>query len=385
MVASIVRHRRLALAVFMTLACAAGLLALAAHRHVAPVAAAAPPAVKQAAAESVLVVRHASGHDTLWLVSPVDGSATAAGELPGRAGTASVSPAGSVAYLPENGAPRIWIGYGPLAPRTVSLSGAGVRRVDAFTWVDGDRLLVSGVKKGQANPYRDRLFLVDLTSGKTRAFRDLSGAEPSAAPAVGKVAYVRFKLVSAATRTKPAVYRESLKVLSVDRGGAGRTVWTDEYELPADHRAFSRPQIAPHGDWFLTGETGSDVRVTYAVRDSDGMPLLTVFTPAVQAGAGWDAAGARTAFAGSLTDPGDGNACVWVYDVVSGALTRSPQGLLPEQMIGDVAWSPSGLLALGGFVATGSPAVRHVYVLSAADLATVKTVAAGELPVWVQR
>jgi hypothetical protein len=166
-------------------------------------------------------------------------------------------------------------------------------------------------------------------------------------------------------------------------GGAGRTVWTDQYELPADHRAFSRPQISPHGDWFLTGETGSDVRVTYAVRDSEGMPLLTVFTPAVQAGAGWDAAGTRTAFAGEL--PGDGNACVWVYDVASGALTRSPKGLLPEQMIGDVAWSPSGLLALGGFVATGSPAVRHVYVLSAADLGTLRTVVAGELPVWVQR
>jgi hypothetical protein len=384
MLAPVFRHRRVALAVFMMLACVAGLFALATRRHVAPVAAA-PPAVRQAGAESVLVVRHASGHDTLWLVSPVDGTAAAAGELPGRAGAASTSPAGSVAYLPADGAPRIWIGYGPLAPRTVSLSGAGVRRVDALTWVDSDRLLVSGVKKGQADPYRDRLFLVDLTTGRTRAFRDLSGAEPSAATAVGKVAYVRFKLISAGTRSRPAVYRESLKVLSMDHGAAGRTVWTDQYELPADHRAFSRPQIAPHGDWFLTGETGSDVRVTYAVRDSDGMPLLTVFTPALQAGAGWDAAGTRTAFAGSLTDPGDGGACVWVYDGISGALTRSPQGLLPEQMIGDVAWSPSGLLALGGFVATGSPAVRHVYVLSAADLGTVKAVGAGELPVWVQR
>jgi hypothetical protein len=384
MVASIVRHRRLALAVLVMLACAAGLLALAAHRHVAPVAAQAP-AVKQAGAESVLVVRHASGRDTLWLVSPVDGTATAAGELPGRAGAAAVSPDGSVAYLPENGAPEIWVGWGPLAPLHASLSSAGVRRIDALTWVDTNRLLVSGVKTGRADPYHDRLFLVDVSTGKTRAFRNLRGAEPSAAPAAGKAAYVAFKLVSAATRTKPAVYRESLKVLSISSGGAGRTVWSDQYSLPADHRALSRPQIAPRADWFLTGETGSDVRVTYAVRDADGMPTLTVYTPAVQAGAGWDAAGARTAFAGALLDPGDGNACVWVYDVVSGALTRSPQGLLPEQMIGDVAWSPSGLLALGGFVATGSPAVRHVYVLSAADLGTVKTVAAGELPVWVQR
>jgi hypothetical protein len=383
MVAPIVSHRRLALGVLVLLACAAGLLALAAHRQV-PAAAASPPAARQTGSEAVLVVRQAAGHDTLWLVSPVDGTATAAGELPGIAGTASVSPAGSVAYLPGNGAPRIWIGYGPLAPRTVSLAGAGVRRVDSLTWVAGDKLLVAGVKKGRPGPYTDRLFLVDLASGKTRAFRNLSGAEPSAALAVGKVAYDQFKLISAATRAKPAVYRESLKLLSLSHGGAGRTVWTDQYELPADFRALSQPQVSPRGDWFLTGETGSDVRVTYAVRDADGMPLLTVYTPAVQAGGGWDAAGTRTAFAGSLMD-GDNNACVWVYDTVGGALTRTPKGLLPEQMIGDVAWSPSGLLAVGGLIAGGSPATQHVYVLSASDLGAVKAVGAGELPVWVQR
>ena len=381
MVASLVRHRRLALTALLVLACAGGLFSLASHRRTS-VAAAGPPA-RKAGSEAVLVLRPAGAYDTLWLVSPADGTATAAGRLPGHAGTASVSPSGSVAYLPENGAPRIWIGYGPLAPRTVSLAGAGVRHIDALTWVDAGRLLVAGVKTGRAYPYVDRLFLVDLTSGKTQAFRGLSGAEPSAAPAVGKVAYVSFKRISAGSRTRPAVWRESLKVLSMEHGGAGRVVWTDQYALGADHRALSRPQIAPHGDWFLTGETGSDVRVTYAVRDSDGMPLLTVFTPALQAGGGWDATGTRTAFAGSIMDTG--RACVWVYDVASGSLTRSPNGLLPEQMIGDVAWSPSGSLALGGLVASGSPAVRHVYVLSAADLGTLKTTAAGELPVWVER
>jgi hypothetical protein len=384
MVASLVRRRRLVLAALVLSACAAGLLALAAYRHVPAVTAA--PQAAAPTTDACLVVRHESGHDTLWLISPVDGTATAAGELPGAAGAAAVSPEGSVAYLPENGAPQIWVGWGPLSPLRTSLAAAGVRRIDALTWVDNDRLLVSGVKSGRADPYRDRLFLVDVTTGKTRAFRNLSGAEPSGAPAVGKAAYVRFKLVSAATRRKPAVYRESLKVLSVSSGGAGRTVWTDQYSLPADHRALSRPQIAPRADWFLTGETGSDVRVTYAVRDAEyGMPLLTVYTPAVQAGGGWDAAGKRTAFAGALLDSGDGGACVWVYDVASGNLTRSPAGLLPEQMIGDVAWSPSGLLALGGFIASGTPAARHVYILSADDLSAVKTVAAGELPVWVQR
>ena len=55
-------------------------------------------------------------------------------------------------------------------------------------------------------------------------------------------------------KTKAPVIRESLKVLSLTHGGAGRTVWTDEYQLWADHRAFSRPQLAPDGRWFLTGE-----------------------------------------------------------------------------------------------------------------------------------
>lgn len=383
MVASLARRRRLVFAVLVFTVCATGLLALAVHRHISPVAAAPPAAASTT--DACLVVRPADGHDTLWLVSPTDGTATSVGELPGMAGAAAVSPDGSVAYLPENGAPQIWIGWGPLAPLHASLSSAGVRRIDGLTWVDANRLLVSGVKTGRADPYRDRLFLVDVTTGKTRAFRDLSGAEPSAAPAMGKAAYVRFKLVSAATRKKPAVYRESLKVLSISGGGAGRTVWTDQYSLPADHRALSRPQIAPRADWFLTGETGSDVRVTYAVRDADGMPTLTVYTPAVQAGGGWDATGKRTAFAGALLGSGDGGACVWVYDVQSGNLLRSPEGLLPEQMIGDVAWSPSGLLALGGFIASGTPAVRHVYFVSGDDLSAVKAVGVGELPVWVKR
>jgi hypothetical protein len=379
--ASIVRHHRLILVALVALVCAAALLIAVTHR--APAAVSAAPAAHEAAGEAVLVVRHASGHDALWLLSPTDGAATAAGELPGLAGAAAVSPAGSVAYLPENQAPRIWIGHGPFAPRTVSLAAAGVRRIDALTWVAADRLLVSGVKKGFASPYRDRLFLVDLTTGKTRAFRGLSGAEPSAAPAVGKVAYVKFTTLVAGTKTKAPVIRESLKVLSLTHGGAGRTVWTDEYQLWADHRAFSHPQLAPDGRWFLTGETGSDVRVTYAIRDAGGNPLLTLFTVAVQAGAGWDATSTRTAFAGAVDGPGEFNACVWVYDVASGSLTRSPKGLLPQQMIGSVAWSPSGRLALGGFTATGTPAARHVYVLSAADLTTMKDAGAGELPVWV--
>ena len=45
------------------------------------------------------------------------------------------------------------------------------------------------------------------------------------------------------------------------------------------------------------------MRVTFAIRDAGGNPLLTLFTVAVQAGAGWDATSTRTAFAGVVDGP----------------------------------------------------------------------------------
>ena len=76
------------------------------------------PAAKAASTESVLVVRRAVDHDALWLLSPAGGTPTAAGDLPGFAGSVAVSPDGqNVAYLPENLAPRVWIGTGRSARR----------------------------------------------------------------------------------------------------------------------------------------------------------------------------------------------------------------------------------------------------------------------------
>jgi hypothetical protein len=339
-----------------------------------------------AAAQSVLVVRRAGDHDALWLLSPVDGTPTAAGDLPGIAGDVAVSPDGlSAAYLPENGAPRLWIGTGPLAPRTISLTGAGVRRVHTLTWIDDGRLMVSGATRASTGSAGDRLYLVNAATGKVRAFRDLRGTEPSAAPAAGKVAYVRLTTVVPGTSRNnhtPTV-RESLKILSLAGKGSGRTVWTEQYQVPAEYRAFSRPQVSPDGLWYLTGSTGSDVRVTYAIRDRNGNPSLTLFTPAIQAGAGWDASGRRTAFAGVIDAISDSTACVWVYDTVAGSLTRSPHGLLGDRMIEHLAWSPAGSLAAGAWVWNGSTSTRHVLVLPG-DLTTATDLGTGRLPVWVQ-
>ena len=330
MVTPIVRPHLFVLAVLVACGLAAGLWWLAPGPSAgAASAASAGKDARAAAPQSVLVVRRAGDHDALWLLSPVDGTPTAAGELPGIAGDVAVSPDGlSAAYLPENGAPRLWIGTGPLAPKTISLTGAGVRRVHGLTWIDDGRLMVSGATRASAGSVSDRLYLVNAATGKVRAFRDLRGTEPSAAPAAGKVAYVRFTTIVPGTpknQNTPTI-RESLKILSLKGRGAGRTVWTEQYQVFAEYRAFSRPQVSSDGLWYLTGSTGSDVRVTYAVRDRNGNPSLTLFTPAIQAGAGWDASGRRTAFAGVIDAISDSTACVWVCDTVAGSLTRSPHG-----------------------------------------------------------
>ena len=103
MAASVVRHRRLLLVALVVLAVAVAALA---RRGAARGGRRGDVAAGRngAAAESVLVVRRAVDHDALWLLSPVDGTPTAAGDLPGFAGSVAVSPDGqNVAYLPENG------------------------------------------------------------------------------------------------------------------------------------------------------------------------------------------------------------------------------------------------------------------------------------------
>ena len=377
---SIARHSHVVLATLVVVLLASA-VPLLLSRDAGASAVTVEPAAKAAITESILVVRRAVDHDALWLLSPVDGTPTAAGDLPGFAGSVAVSPDGqNVAYLPENVAPRVWIGYGPLGPKTISLTGAGVRRVDSFCWIDAGRLLVAGVTSRRAPLRLDRLYVVNAATGKVRSFRGLSGAEPSFAPAVRKVAYVRFSVTARGTAANgytPTI-RESLKLLSLGQAGAGRTVWTEENRAFAEYRALSQPQVSRDARWYLTCETGSDVRVTYDIRDRWGYTELSVFTPALQAGAGWDVAGRRTAFAG-IVGIDDQSPCVWIHDVASGSLTRTASGMVPPSMIDSLAWSPSGQLVAN---AIGAGA-RHNYVLPG-DLTSVNDLGSGRLPVWVQ-
>lgn len=384
----IVRQRHLALIIIVV-----GLVVAAVAGTGAVSSAAAPdgptagppgaPSV-QAVTQSVLVARSAEGRDSLWVLSPSTGAPTAAGVLPGIAASVAVSPDGeNVAYLPRGGTPRVWVGYGPLAPRTVSLTGAGVRRVDSFTWIDGRRLVVAGATARKAGPERDRLYLVDLVARTTSPFRKLWGTEPYVAPGGARLVYVRLTVVkpgTAANQHTPTI-RESVRTVRLS-GGTGRTVISETYRLFADHRSFAHPQLSRSGKWLLTSTTGSDVSVTYDVREgSGGYSLLSAYTGALSSQAGWDAAG-RTAFGGTPDMSHMQEACVWVSDPTAGTLTRTPLGLLPGLMVTDLAWSESGDLVAGARDWGTASRASHVIVLPG-SLGGKNDLGRGRLPVWV--
>ena len=386
MTSSVARRSRLALAAFAAAVLVGALLALWSGPPArASSALSTTPAAGAPVAEAVLVARSAGSHDALWLLSPADGTPSAAGELSGKAGTVAVSPdRTNVAYLPVSGGPRVWIAYGALGPKTISLTSAGVRRVDSLTWVDDHRLLVSGVTRATADYYQDRLFLVNAATGKARSFRDLRGTEPYAVPALGEVVYVRLDVVrpgTAANQRTPTI-RENLRMLRLS-GGTGRTIASETYRLFADHRAFAHPQLSRDGEWLLTAATGSDPSVTFAVREAaGGFPFLTLFAFSLDAQAGWDASG-RTAFAGTPSAMTMDEACVWVVDTAKGTVTRTPAGLLPDLMVAGLDWSAAGDLVAGALSWGVSPQTRHVIVIPG-DLGSATDLGTGHLPVWVK-
>ncbi len=158
-------------------------------------------------------------------------------------------------------------------------------------------------------------------------------------------------------------------------------MWSEDNRAFAEYRALSQPQVSPSAKWYLTCVTGSDVRVTYDVRDRWGYPILSVFTPALQASAGWDAAGTRVAFAG-VPDIDDGShACIWIYDVTTGGLVRSVSGAIPASSIASLAWSQSGQLVAHAYGVGGTATTSNLVV--SGDLSTTTVIGIGRLPVWV--
>jgi hypothetical protein len=268
----------------------------------------------------------------------------------------------------------------------VSLAAAGVTAVDWLTWISADRILVSGVTSGTfASADRDRLFVVTVSTGKVRAFRDLRGTEPSAAPGVGKVAYVRLTTLAPGDASHPdaPLIRESLRILSLSGSGGGREVTYERYRRFADYRAFQEPKLSPTGKWALTGQTGSDVSVTYSLREArSGFPFLTLSTGSLPAAA-WDAAGRRVAFAATPTPFAQSSISVWVFDVQTGAMVRTPAAAITDQQVMDLAWSADGAMAVGTLT-TGSATNMRRILVAPGDASGVTDLGVGRLPVWVE-
>ena len=349
-----------------------------------------------AAAQSVLTLRTAGDHDALWLVPSAGGAATAAGTLPGIAENAAVSPDGTtVAYLPVEGKPFVWIGHGPLAPKTIPLQAAGIKTLTGMTWIAEDELLVAGSKKANDfGGYNDRLFTVDVTTGAVAPFRGLSGTEPNASFDTGKIVYVKFKKLDngSAKNDYTPKYRESLMLTSVSGTGAGRALGAEEYRPLADYRAYSSPQIAAGGVWIIAGQTGSDVRVTYNiyyVDDDYWETWLTMLQPTPQAAA-WSPDSPMVAFGGDLTGPDDTLGCVYVADVAGGSLERTSFDLISGASAGwvmDIAWSEGTKLvvdALSSNSNQGDSTELRVLVLDASDLSKLTDLGEGHLSVWVR-
>ena len=339
------------------------------------------------AAPSVLTLRESGGQDTMWLVPSSGGAATAAGTLPGTANWGMQSPDGTtVVYSPDGNKPELWVGYGPLAPKTISLKSAGIKTLRWLVWSNNSTVMIAGSTKANDNDeYNDRLYTVDLSSGKVTSFRNLKGTEPSVDPASGKVAYTVLKKLDNGTahNNHTPLIRESLKLTTLTGAGAGRTIGSRQYRPFADMRFFAGSLLSPGGGYIVAGQTGSDVRITYTLYGADsGTPWLTLFAPALQVQA-WSPDGKKLALGGSTAVSGDDSTpCVFVDDVTTGTLTRTGDSLFladPGMIVG-AAWSLDGQL-LADVLADGQ---GDVLLLDPSDLSRVTKLGAGHLSVWVK-
>jgi len=336
---------------------------------------------------SIAVVRREAGRDALWSVAPADGVATKLVGLPFRPVRIEASPDGAkLAMLGSAGSPRVFvydIAAGTL--KTLSLTPRGVRQVDAFTWLSNRRLIVSGARTASGSyALNDRLYVVNVATGKSAWFRRLRGTEPSVAARAPRLVYVRLN-DAGPSPDQPGARLVSEKLLSLKlvSGATSRAIARRRYSNGLDIRAFRDPRVSPDGRSVISSTTGSDVQATYTVRSLvTGKRIFSKNTQlAGRDATAWDAQSARVAFWGiALSAPQATR--IYVYDLAADKLTAV--GRYPDRGATGLSWAPDGSRLAYTLSAFGNGVDRgRLWIVDPAIPAAAQVLGAGGLPAWL--
>jgi len=357
-----------------------------ASSHTPTAAAPAPHSIPTPQPSSVAVVRREAGRDALWSVAPA-GGATKLVDLSFRPERIEASPSGvRLALLPSTGGPRVFvydIAAGTL--RALSLSARGVKQVDAITWLSNSRLLVSGSRTAIGGyALNDRLYVLNVATGKSAWFRKLQGTEPSVAAQAPRLVYVRL---SDAGRDpdQPGTRLVSEKLLSLRlvSGATPRVIARNRYSGGFDIRAFRDPRVSPDGRLVISSTTGSDVAATYTVRAVvTGKRLFRKNTQlAGRDATAWDAQSARIAFWGiALSAPQATR--IYIYDLAADKLAAV--GRYADRDATGFSWAPDGSRLAYTLSAFGNSVDRgRLWIVDPAAPASAQVLGAGSLPAWL--
>ena len=355
----------------------------------APVAAVQKPhAIPTPQPSSIAVVRREGGRDALWSVASAAGAATRLVGLSFRPVRVEASPNGAkLALLRSTGGPRAFvydIAAGTL--KTLSLAPRGVRQVDAITWLSNSRLVVSGSRTAAgAYALHDRLYVVNVATGKSAWFRELQGTEPSVAAHASRLVYVRL------TDAGPdpnwpgnRLVSERLLALKLVSGSAPRVIARARVAAGLDIRRFRDPRVSPDGRAVISSTTGSDVGVTYAVRTvATGKRLFSKNTQlAGRDATAWDAQSARVAFWGMPSLAATAVTRIYVYDLAAAKLTSV--GPYADRTATGLSWAPDGSRLAYTLSAFGNAVDRgRLWIVDPATPAAAQVLGAGGLPAWM--
>jgi len=351
-------------------------------------AAPAPHSVPTPQPSSIAVVRREAGRDALWSIAPADGAATKLVDLSFRPARIEASPDGAkLALLPSTTGPRVSV-YDTAAGtlRALSLAPRGVRQIDAITWLSSSRLLVSGSRTaGGAYALNDRLYVVNVATGKSAWFRKLQGTEPSVAAQVPRLVYVRLSDAGPDPNLPGTrLVSEQLLSLKLVSGAAPRVIARDRMAAGLDMRAFRDPRVSPDGRSVISSTTRSDVGVTYALRSvATGKLLFSKNTQlAGRDATAWDAQSARVAFWGMPSLAGTPATRIYVYDLAADKLTSV--GPYADRTATGLSWAPDGSGLAYTLSAFGSAVDRaRLWIVDPATPAAAQVLGAGSLPAWL--